>query len=74
MSNDMKCSLPLDTIVMVEEIDGTHCRISAPNKGWIFLKNVDIYQTIQESRVKISPKQYFDQVSYNFNQQWLKPC
>ena len=63
------CLLPANTMVNIEEIDGMSCRISAPHKGWISFKNVDIYKTMQKS-----VNGYIGRVSNFFDKQWLKPC
>ena len=64
-SSRMVCLLSINTMVNVEEIDGMRCRISAPRNGWISLKNVDIYKSVNR---------YLGRVSNFFDKRWLKPC
>ena len=73
-SSEFVCLLSSNTLVNIEEIYGMRCKISAPCKGWISLKAVDIYKIIQKLRVNLSIHDYLNQVSDFFEQQWLKPC
>ena len=59
---------------MVEEIDGTRCRISQPNKGWLSLKAIDSNLSSKGFTINSSPMGYLGRISRLFDKCWLKRC
>ena len=69
-----KQKLPVDTIVVVEEIDGRRCRISQPCNGWLSMQTQNGSVVLERYNTNPFIGKYMYQVNYWINDWWLKPC
>ena len=69
-------TLPIDTIVTVEEIDGARCRISRIDskrqQGWVSMFDKDGFVVLEKLRISIG--KYVYSVNWFMNESWLKEC
>ena len=73
-SSEEVCRLGIDEIVMVEQIDGLHCKISEPHTGWLPIHTQYGQDSLERMYQNEKIAVYIGWVDWNTNNLWLRPC